>query len=40
MRIMNGDDLNMVKQKVQAAEHMLLPWVIRDLDLGIIPFAE
>ena len=40
VRIMNGDDLNMVKQKVQAAEHMLLPWVIRDLDLGIIPFAE
>jgi phosphoribosylglycinamide formyltransferase-1 len=40
VRIMNGDDLNMVKQKVQAAEHMLLPWVIRDLDMGIIPFAE
>ena len=40
VRIMNGDDLNMVKQKVQAAEHTLLPWVIRDLDLGIIPFAE
>ncbi len=40
VRIMNGDDLNMVKQKVQAAEHMLLPWVIRDLDLGIIPFTE
>lgn len=40
VRIMNGDDLDMVKQKVQAAEHMLLPWVIRDLDLGIIPFAE
>jgi phosphoribosylglycinamide formyltransferase-1 len=40
VRIMNGDDLSMVTQKVQAAEHMLLPWVIRDLDLGIIPFAE
>ena len=40
VRIMNGDDLNMVKQKVQAAEHMLLPWVIRDLDQGIIPFLN
>lgn len=40
VRIMNGDDLELVKQKVHAAEHMLLPWVIRDLDLGIVPFAE
>ena len=40
VRIMNGDDLNMVKEKVQAAEHMLLPWVIRDLDQGVIPFLN
>ena len=32
VRIMNGDVLELVKQKVNAAEHMLLPWVIRDLE--------
>ena len=40
VRIMNGDVLELVKQKVNAAEHMLLPWVIRDLALGVIPFIE
>ena len=40
VRIMNGDVLELVKQKVNAAEHMLLPWVIRDLASGVIPFIE
>lgn len=40
VRIMNGDVLELVKQKVHAAEHMLLPWVIRDLATGVIPFVE
>ncbi|MGY8713959.1 MAG: formyltransferase family protein, partial [Verrucomicrobiia bacterium] len=40
VRIMNGDTLELVKQKVHAAEHMLLPWVIRDIADGVIPFAE
>jgi len=39
VRIMNGDTLELVKQKVHAAEHMLLPWVIRDIADGVIPFA-
>ena len=40
VRIMNGDTLDLVKQKVHAAEHMLLPWVISDLAQGIIPFSK
>ena len=40
VRIMNGDVLELVKQKVNAAEHMLLPWVIRDLASGVIPCIE
>ena len=40
VRIMDGDVLELVKQKVNAAEHMLLPWVIRDLASGVIPFIE
>ena len=40
VRIMNGDTFELVKQKVHAAEHMLLPWVIKDLSQGIIPFPE
>ena len=40
VRIMNGDVLELVKQKGNAAEHMLLPWVIRDLAIGVIPFIE
>lgn len=38
VRIMSGDTLELVTQKVHAAEHMLLPWVIKDLSLGVIPF--
>lgn len=40
VRIMSGDTLELVKQKVHAAEHMLLPWVIKDLSQGIIPFPK
>jgi phosphoribosylglycinamide formyltransferase-1 len=40
VRIMDGDVLELVKLKVNAAEHMLLPWVIRDLAIGVIPFIE
>ena len=40
VRIMEGDDLDMVAAKIQAAEHMLLPWVVSDLSLGNIPFPE
>ena len=40
VRIMNGDTLDLVKQKVHAAEHMLLPWVISDLAQGIISFPK
>ena len=40
VRIMNDDELPLVKQKVQAAEHILLPWVIRDLALGTTPFPQ
>ena len=40
VRIMTDDVLELVKQKVHAAEHMLLPWVIRDLANGTISFPE
>jgi phosphoribosylglycinamide formyltransferase 1 len=40
IRIMNGDTLELLKQKVHAAEHMLLPWVISDLAEGVIPFNK
>lgn len=40
VRIMDGDNLDLVKQKIHAAEHMLLPWVIRDLANGTIPFLK
>ena len=40
VRIMNDDELPLVRQKVQAAEHILLPWVIRDLALGTTPFPQ
>jgi len=36
VRIMDSDDIELVKQNVHAAEHMLLPWVIRDLANGTI----
>ena len=39
VRIMDSDDIELVKQKVHAAEHMLLPWVIRDLANGTIAFG-
>lgn len=38
VRLMNGDTLEKLTQKIQAAEHMLLPWVISDLSTGTIPF--
>jgi phosphoribosylglycinamide formyltransferase-1 len=38
VRIMDNDVLDLVERKVHAAEHMLLPWVIRDIALGVIPF--
>jgi len=40
VRIMDGDHLDLVKQKIHAAEHMLLPWVIRDLANGTISFLK
>ena len=40
VRIMDDDELPLVRQKVQAAEHILLPWVIRDLALGTTPFPQ
>ena len=40
VRIMDGDNLELVKQKIHAAEHMLLPWVIRDLANGTIAFGK
>ena len=40
VRIMQGDTLEMVRQKIQGVEHMLLPAVIRDLSIGSIPFPE
>ena len=40
VRIMPGDTLEMLSQKIHAAEHMVLPSVIRDLSLGVIPFPE
>ena len=38
VRIMDGDVLELVKQKVNAAEHMLLPLDIRELASVVIPF--
>ena len=40
VRIMQGDTVEMVRQKIQGVEHMLLPAVIRDLSIGSIPFPE
>ncbi len=40
VRIMDGDTCEIVRSKVQAAEHMLLPWVIGDLANGNIPFPS
>lgn len=38
VRIMQGDTIEMVRQKIQGVEHMLLPAVIRDLSIGAVPF--
>lgn len=38
VRVMPTDSLVLLQQKVQAAEHMLLPWVIQDIATGVIPF--
>ena len=40
VRIMEGDTIEMMSQKIHAAEHMLLPAVIRDLSIGAVPFPE
>ena len=40
VRIMQGDTIEMMSQKIHAAEHMLLPSVIRDLSIGAVPFPE
>jgi len=40
VRIMQGDSVEMVRQKIQGVEHMILPAVIRDLSVGSIPFPE
>lgn len=37
VRIMPTDTLELLQQKIQAAEHMLLPWVILDIANGVIP---
>lgn len=38
VRIMYGDTIELVRQKIQAAEHMLYPSVIRELSLAGVPF--
>ena len=38
VRVMPGDTLELLAQKIHAAEHMVLPSVIRDLSLGIISY--
>lgn len=38
VRVMPGDTLELLAQKIHAAEHMVLPSVIRDLSLGVIPY--
>ena len=40
VRIMEGDTIEMVSQKIHAAEHMLLPSVIRSLSIGAVLFPE
>ena len=40
VRIMEGDTVEMVSQKIHAAEHMLLPSVIQNLSIGAVPFPE
>jgi len=38
VRKMHGDTLELFGQKIQAAEHMLFPAIMRDLSTGVIPF--
>ena len=40
VRVMPGDTLELLAQKIHAAEHMVLPSVIRDLSLGVIPYPD
>jgi phosphoribosylglycinamide formyltransferase 1 len=40
VRIMEGDTIEMASQKIHAAEHMLLPSVIRSLSIGAVLFPE
>jgi phosphoribosylglycinamide formyltransferase 1 len=38
VRIMHGDTIELVSQKIHAAEHILFPSVIRELSIGGVPF--
>ena len=38
VRVMPGDTLDLLEQKIHAAEHVVLPSVIRDLAAGSLPF--
>ncbi|SVC30545.1 uncharacterized protein METZ01_LOCUS283399 [marine metagenome] len=38
VRVMPGDTLDLLEQKIHAAEHVVLPSVIRDMAAGAIPF--
>lgn len=40
VRIMLGDTLEMVREKIRGIEYMLLPSVIRDLSIGSVSFPE
>ena len=40
VRIMEGDTIEMVSQKIHAVEHMLLPSIIQNLSIGALPFPE
>ena len=40
VRIMDGDTFENVMAKVQAAEHMLLPWIVSDLSTGTLPLPD
>ena len=40
IRIMDGDTFENVMAKVQAAEHMLLPWIVSDLSTGTLPLPD
>ena len=37
---MIGDTFENVMAKVQAAEHMLLPWIVSDLSTGTLPLPD